>query len=182
MALSPLNKGILLFSSLPSSLPYLSYISPVGSKCLSMSQYDAALVWRERWRRDMGEMEMISTVLRPHCTKAIPAMMGEMRDYFECVLPSIANTICVMYLSLDTIKVIHFYPHLFTSQVSNPYLQGIWRTWGRTKVPHVPSALCTSAFERGHVSMWGTFSNSLIFASESLIVAIATFNTFVQSD
>ena len=31
-------------------------------------------------------------------------------------------------------------------------------TWGRTKVPHVPSALCTSAFQRGHVSMWGIFS------------------------
>ena len=36
-------------------------------------------------------------------------------------------------------------------------------TWGRTNVPHVPSALCTSASERCHVNMWGTFSNSLIF-------------------
>ena len=30
-----------------------------------------------------------------------------------------------------------FYPHLFTSQASNPYLQGIWRTWGISNVPHV---------------------------------------------
>ena len=49
-------------------------------------------------------------------------------------------------------------------------------TGGRTEVPPVPSALCTSTFERGHVSMWGTFSNSLIFRdrfieySQSLVI------------
>ena len=57
-----------------------------------------------------------------------------------------------------------FYPHLFTSQASNPYWQGIWRTWGISNVPHVPSALYTSAFERCHVNMWGTFSNSMFFS------------------
>ena len=42
--------------------------------------------------------------------------------------------------------------------------KNVRETWGRTKVPHVPSALCTSAFERGYVSMWGTFSNSSILS------------------
>ena len=36
-------------------------------------------------------------------------------------------------------------------------------TWGRKNIPHMPSALYTSAFERCHVSMWGIFSNSLFF-------------------
>ena len=73
----------------------------------------------------------------------------------------------------------HFGSHLLTSHSDmhlNRYAYRTWgledknvrETWGRTNVPHVPSALCTSAFERGHVSMWGISSNSLIFASESL--------------
>ena len=33
----------------------------------------------------MGEMKKISPVLKPLCTKAIPAIMGEMRDFFEKV-------------------------------------------------------------------------------------------------
>ena len=28
-------------------------------------------------------------------------------------------------------------PHIFTSSHSNPYVQGIWRTWERMNVPHV---------------------------------------------
>ena len=56
------------------------------------------------------------------------------------------------------------YPHILAHIYS--YCIVMWgleeekvrETWGRTKDPHVPSALCTSAFEMGHVSMWGTFS------------------------
>ena len=36
--------------------------------------------------------------------------------------------------------------------------KNVRETWGRTNVPHVPSTLYTSAFERFYVSMWGTFS------------------------
>ena len=36
--------------------------------------------------------------------------------------------------------------------------KNVRETWGRANVPHVPSTLYTSAFERFYVSMWGTFS------------------------
>ena len=63
--LSPLNKGILLFSSLPSSLPFLSQISPVISpvdyKSPHLSTVDLCMSW-ERFGRDMGEIKIISTM------------------------------------------------------------------------------------------------------------------------
>ena len=43
------------------------------------------------------------------------------------------------------------------------HFKKVRETWGRTNIPHVPSALYTSAFEMGHVNKWGISSNSLIF-------------------
>ena len=36
---------------------------------------------RERFGREMGEIEMISPMLKPLSAKAIPKMTGEMRDF-----------------------------------------------------------------------------------------------------
>ena len=63
----------------------------------------------------------------------------------------------------------HFGSHSLLSHSDmhlNGYVYRMWaleeenvrETWGRMNVPHVPSALYTSAFERFYVSMWGTFS------------------------
>ena len=94
-----LFKGALRDSSLPLSLPYPSYhLSHHPSRQVSfrigialisyvayykvMPLYVVWVSW-ERWRewfgRDLGGIKSISPILFPHCTKAFPKIMGEMR-------------------------------------------------------------------------------------------------------
>jgi hypothetical protein len=66
IALSPLNKGFLLFQSLLSSLPYLSFISPVGSKYPRLSIAISALCdggMMERYGRDKNYLSRAGSLL-----------------------------------------------------------------------------------------------------------------------
>ena len=87
---TPLYKGILEFSSLPWSLPYLSYIPPVISpiclQCVSLASWIGCEGRREGYGRVMGGIENISPVLKPLCTKAFQKITGEMRGFCHLYL------------------------------------------------------------------------------------------------
>ena len=108
MAPSPLNKGILRFSSLPSSLPFLSQISPVISPVDHWRWFPRGLLrGHSAKQRVMGEIKIISTMPESLSVKPIPAIMGEMNiicdnHVYIVVVPAVRHSApcCLLDTSL----------------------------------------------------------------------------------
>ena len=62
----------------------------------------------------------------------------------------------------------HFGSHFHRDMMWRHKAKKVRETWGRTVYPHVPSALCTSAFARGDGTKGGIFSNSSFFRVQDI--------------
>jgi hypothetical protein len=109
------------------------------------------LAMKTNWQIDGSSSKSRRTVILPshiHIEPFKPLCTGHLKNVRENECPS-------------------RYPHILGRTYFHPKMawgleaKKVRETWGITKVPHVPSALCTSAIARCHVSKWGTFWCSL---------------------